>query len=55
MNNKANRPVSPAPATTDRTVDSQALLQGRKTVSIDHNGEQYTLRVTASGKLLLTK
>lgn len=55
LNNKATGPSSPVSAEADKPVDSQTLLQGRKTVSIDHHGERYTLRVTASGKLLLTK
>lgn len=37
------------------TVDSKALLQGNKTVSIFHNGSVYRLQATKLGKLILTK
>lgn len=36
-------------------VASDVLLKGCKTVPIMHNGEQYTLRATKHGKLILTK
>ncbi|CAM2158021.1 hemin uptake protein HemP [Paraburkholderia tropica] len=44
-----------APASSERTLDSTALLQGRSHVSILHNGETYQLRATRLGKLILTK
>ncbi len=34
---------------------SDALLNGRKTVEISHNGEIYRLQATRLGKLILTK
>ena len=34
---------------------SDALLQGRKTVAIAHNGFVYRLQATRLGKLILTK
>ena len=37
------------------TVDSSALLQGQKAVSIVHNGAVYRLQATKLGKLILTK
>jgi hemin uptake protein HemP len=37
------------------SVDSQALLQGHKTVEIKHNGFIYRLQATKLGKLILTK
>jgi len=37
------------------SVDSSALLQGQKTVSISHNGSVYRLQATKLGKLILTK
>jgi hemin uptake protein HemP len=41
---------------TDRvTYTSAELLQGRREVWIEHGGEMYRLRVTAQGKLYLTK
>lgn len=44
------------PATGERpAVDSTALLQGRKAVTIVHNGALYQLQATRLGKLILTK
>lgn len=37
------------------SVDSQALLQGQKAVTIHHNGALYRLQATRLGKLILTK
>ncbi|QIL44011.1 hemin uptake protein HemP [Acidovorax sp. HDW3] len=36
-------------------VDSQALLQGQKAITITHNGAVYRLQATKLGKLILTK
>jgi hemin uptake protein HemP len=36
-------------------VESQALLQGQRTVTISHNGEIYRLPETRLGKRILTK
>ncbi|HCL87030.1 MAG TPA: hemin uptake protein HemP [Comamonadaceae bacterium] len=36
-------------------LDSTALLQGRKAVTIVHNGAFYQLQATKLGKLILTK
>lgn len=41
----------PAPPVLDSTL----LLQGRQEVMIAHQGQHYRLRVTALGKLILTK
>lgn len=38
-----------------RRIDSETLLGGEKTLVIQHQGEEYTLRLTRLGKLLLTK
>jgi len=43
------------PASAERALRSDALLQGRSHVSILHNGETYQLRATRLGKLILTK
>ena len=37
------------------SVDSHALLQGQKAVTIHHNGALYRLQATRLGKLILTK
>lgn len=36
-------------------LSSTRLLQGRKSVQIEHNGALYQLRATKFGKLILTK
>ena len=43
------------PATEPPCVRSDKLLGGGRELHIDHNGARYRLRVTASGKLILTK
>lgn len=54
-----SRPGSaqPAQAGTEHlpAVDSHALLQGQKAVTIHHNGALYRLQATRLGKLILTK
>jgi hemin uptake protein HemP len=47
--------VSSNSGSAERKVQSDALLQGRRQVSIMHNGETYQLRATRLGKLILTK
>ncbi|MFM2091620.1 MAG: Hemin uptake protein hemP [Planctomycetota bacterium] len=42
-------PVEPTPR-----VDAAELLGGSREVEIVHNGRVYRLRLTASGKLILT-
>lgn len=44
-----------APGAPADTVESQSILQGRKSVQIEHNGATYQLRTTRLGKLILTK
>lgn len=45
----------PAPAASLRRLSSRALLAEGKEVEIDHDGVIYRLRITALGKLILTK
>ncbi len=47
--------VRQADAATVAPLPSEALLQGRKTVEISHNGRVYRLQATRQGKLILTK
>ena len=50
------KPPSPAPgSTTARHIDSATLLGPRGEVFIVHRQQVYRLRVTALGKLILTK
>lgn len=44
-------PQSPPP----RTLTSRTLLDGANEVQIEHYGSVYRLRLTALGKLILTK
>lgn len=48
-------PSVPVPPGAPRTLDSHALLGPRGEVWIAHHGQLYRLRVTAQGKLILTK
>ncbi len=45
----------PADLAAPPTLSSQELMQGRKTVTISHNGTEYRLQATRQGKLILTK
>jgi hemin uptake protein HemP len=46
---------SPLPAVRPPRIDSRQLLQGGKELVITHGREEYRLRLTAGGKLILTK
>jgi hemin uptake protein HemP len=54
---KAHQPSSPGDSTESRfaVLRSEDLLAGRSEVWIEHRGDMYRLRLTASGKLYLTK
>jgi hemin uptake protein HemP len=50
------RPKAPAaPDTQARRVSSQSLLQGERELVIQHQGNEYHLRLTRNDKLILTK
>ncbi|WP_437889094.1 hemin uptake protein HemP [Phytobacter sp. V91] len=52
--NSANaNPASILP--TDRRISSQTLLGAAARVVIEHQGQEYLLRQTQAGKLILTK
>ena len=38
-----------------RAVDSEQLFAGRNEIRVRHRGEEYRLRITRQGKLILTK
>jgi len=42
-------------ALPQRRLTSEALMAGAREVILEHRGEQYRLRVTSNGKLILTK
>jgi len=46
---------APAPCSQRRCVSSAELLGDSRELRIDHQGEQYLLRLTRLGKLILTK
>jgi hemin uptake protein HemP len=46
---------APTPTPAPPTVPSQQLLQGQRELLILHAGQTYRLRLTAQGKLILTK
>ncbi|TMH33101.1 MAG: hemin uptake protein HemP [Betaproteobacteria bacterium] len=49
------KPPAPAQApAAPAKVPSQALLGTRKELVITHNGREYRLRITQTGKLILT-
>lgn len=45
----------PRDSAVPRRVTVEALMLGRNEVIIEHRGDEYRLRVTSNGKLLLTK
>ncbi|WP_249215759.1 hemin uptake protein HemP [Citrobacter sp. JGM124] len=53
--NKSYSPASPLPPEMPRQIDSKKLLGPEGKVVIVHEGQQYLLRQTQAGKLILTK
>jgi hemin uptake protein HemP len=53
----AHLPVeaSPARAGSTRRIASQRLLEGSRELVIEHQGNEYHLRLTRNDKLILTK
>jgi hemin uptake protein HemP len=49
------RATTPEAQPLAEMLDSRELLQGRKAVTIMHNGAMYRLQATKLGKLILTK
>lgn len=47
--------AAPHPAPTPERVPIESILRGRQEVIIQHRNEEYRLRITSNGKLLLTK
>ena len=48
-------PARPEEQGADTSVDSTALMNGKRELLIRHGEELYRLRLTASNKLILTK
>lgn len=53
----AARPESPTAAVHPqrRRISTAALMQGTREIIVLHQGEEYLLRITKNGKLILTK
>jgi len=50
------KPAAPAsPDAATRRVSSQSLLKGERELVIQHQGNEYHLRLTRNDKLILTK
>ena len=50
-----NKPPRAAGSVRERVLESGDLFAGKRQLRIMHNQEVYILRITASGKLILTK
>lgn len=48
-------PTTAPPAPSRQRIASTELIQGARELIILHHGEEYLLRITKSGKLILTK
>lgn len=56
LNATSAAPVSaPSPALTSRRLQASQLFGGARELVIEHAGEDYRLRITQLGKLILTK
>jgi hemin uptake protein HemP len=55
MNDSAARGMQPPRATSPREVNSRTLFGDAQEVRIEHHGQEYRLRQTRNGKLILTK
>ena len=51
----ASPPPAPAPRTPQPVLRSEQLFAGAQEVLIEHRGALYRLKLTALGKLILTK
>jgi len=49
-----DRAAGPAGAAAARRMSSAELFAGAREIEIDHNGRRYQLRITQTGKLILT-
>ncbi len=47
--------TSPLPGSKKPRIESSSLFQGEREVVIVHHEEEYNLRITRNGKLILTK
>jgi hemin uptake protein HemP len=47
--------TQPCTARTTLKITSEQLMKGKREIIIQHGLEEYRLRITAAGKLILTK
>jgi hemin uptake protein HemP len=48
-------PVAPILQTVRKRISTTDLMQGAREIVVLHRGEEYLLRITKAGKLILTK
>ena len=53
--NERSLRASPAPSGKKPRIESNHLFQGNSEIVIVHQKEEYNLRITRNGKLILTK
>ena len=49
------QPPSPAPGGRLRRLKVSEIMDGEREAILEHDGQDYRLRITATGKLILTK
>jgi hemin uptake protein HemP len=54
QHSKSNQKLADSSPFLGERVESRRLLGGRGELIIEHNGREYRLRLTQSGKLILT-
>jgi hemin uptake protein HemP len=52
---RAAKPSASAPGEPKPRIESDHLFQGKSAIVIVHQDEEYYLRITRNGKLILTK
>jgi hemin uptake protein HemP len=52
---RATKPSVPAASGQKPRIESNRLFQGKSEIVIVHQNEEYNLRITRNGKLILTK
>ncbi len=55
MAESCHKPPTAGIKNAGNVISSKTLFNGENILTIEHNGERYALRITASGKLILTK
>jgi len=48
-------PAAPVPSMQRKRITTADLMQGAREIIVLHQGEEYLLRITKTGKLILTK